>query len=513
MRSGKFVLLLLSLVAPSVAQAALSNLPAGSTVLLDCAFTTVTCNGTVNNFYNAGQIMSDFSAPDSPPSIYRYSRCASCTEGGTQLDYFYSNVTEIYFGLVIRSSASFPGYVSNSNKIIMAGNNINNFTLGLYGTQYSGNFKLFWNDQNAGQINNCHYAQNFLGGGAQANGPTVYGDCPGGLNYFPNVANGTFSLGQWHYVEWCGKSSTSFTSRDGIYKWMLDGVLVGNYPNVNTASFYNASYITPAWDGGGTPWGTDAWWDVDRWKVARLPSGGCAALAGGSGGTSLPSPPPSPTPPSPTPPPPAGNPGTVSNLAVVPQSSTTALVSFTQQDDGTGIPANYDNRLAVAPISWGSASGVLSGPCASIFRPSGLIGTIVNCLLSGLSPGQSYQMQNVALRGIPNAGAIYGTLGNVASFTMPSSNVPSITNFTPASGATGVSVVITGSNFGASVGGNTVKFNGQTATVTSASATSLTVTAPDGVTTGKVSVQTDQGIVYSDQNFTVGGESSSCGCS
>lgn len=122
-------------------------------------------------------------------------------------------------------------------------------------------------------------------------------------------------------------------------------------------------------------------------------------------------------------------------------------------------------------------------------------------------------MQNVALRGIPNAGAIYGDLGNVASFTMPSSNVPSITNFTPASGSTGVSVVIAGSNFGASVGGNTVKFNGQTATVTSASATSLTVTAPDGVTTGKVSVQTDQGIVYSDQNFTVGGESSSCGCS
>ena len=46
-----------------------------------------------------------------------------------------------------------------------------------------------------------------------------------------------------------------------------------------------------------------------------------------------------------------------------------------------------------------------------------------------------------------------------------------------------------------------------------ASPTSLTITAPDGVTTGKISVQTDQGIVYSEQNFTVGAPSNGCGCS
>lgn len=511
MRSGKAIFFMFFLLSvPSLSLAALSNLPAGSNVLLDCAFTSITCLGAVQNNYNAGQIMTDLSAPDSPPSIYRYSRCATCVQGGTQLDYFYSNASEIYVGLVIRTSPNFPGFTSSSNKITMQGNNINNFTLGLYGSQ-GGPHQLFWNDQNGGQLNNCHYAQSFVGGGAQANGPTVYGDCPGGLNYFPNVGDGTWTHGVWHYAEWCGKASTSTTSRDGIYKWLLDGRIVGNYPNVNTAQFYNASYITPAWDGGGTPWGIDAWWDVDRWIVARLPVGGCAALAGGTSPT--PPPPSSPPPPSPTPPPTSGTPGTVSDLTVVPLSSTTARVTFTQQDDGTGVSAKYDNRLAVSPISWGSASSVTVGPCSSPYAPAGIIGSQVSCDLSGLTPGQSYQMQNVAFRGTMNAGATYGALGNIASFTMPSSNVPTITTFSPATGQAGTSITITGTNFGATIGANTVKCNGQTATITAASPTSLTITAPDGVTTGKISVQTDQGIVYSEQNFTVGAASNGCGCS
>lgn len=277
------VLMLCLINAP--AYATMPNLPPGATIILDCPFNTAgnpLC-GNVQNVYNAGSIISDSSAPESPPNVYRYFRSGSSTSGGTQLDFFYSSATEVYVGLAIRSSANFPGFTSASNKITMQGNNINNFTLGLYGSQ-GGPHQLFWNDQNGGQLNNCHYATNFLSGGAVANGPTVYGDCPGGLNYFGNTGQSTtWTHGVWHYAEWCGKASTNTTSRDGIYKWFLDGRLVGNYPNVNTAQFYNASYITPAWDGGGTPWGIDAWWDVDRWVVARLPAGTCAAMTGGGG--------------------------------------------------------------------------------------------------------------------------------------------------------------------------------------------------------------------------------------
>lgn len=63
------------------------------------------------------------------------------------------------------------------------------------------------------------------------------------------------------------------------------------------------------------------------------------------------------------------------------------------------------------------------------------------------------------------------------SFT-PNASGPVISDFTPKSGAGGTSVTITGSGFDPIAANNTVKFNGTTAAVNSASTTSLTVTAP-----------------------------------
>lgn len=290
--------LLLVLTLTSVSNAAMPNLPASATILLNCQFNSTTCDGQVANSYNAGSIIQDSSALESPPNVYRHSRCASCLVGGTQLDFYHAQATEVYVGLLIRTSPTFRGLDSGANKIVLPGSNISTSVMGLYGQKGpsggSGSFQLYWNDQNGGNVNNCHYATNFLGGGAQANGPTVYGDCPGGLNYFPNVASGAFSLGQWHYIEWCGKASTNFTSRDGIYKWFLDGKLIGNYSTSNTGSWWNATYITPTWDGQGTPWGADAWYDIDRWVVARLVPGSCAGMTG-NGVVINPSPTPPPT--------------------------------------------------------------------------------------------------------------------------------------------------------------------------------------------------------------------------
>lgn len=263
------------------------NLPPSATIILDCAFNSITCSGAVGNFYVAGSIISNASAPESPPNIYRYERCASCLSGGTQLDITFAPAAELYIGIAMRSSPGFRGLDSGSNKIVLPGNDESNSVVGLYGStaQYNAStgtpMSLYWNNQNGGTLNNCHYATSFLAGGTVANGPTVYGDCPGGLNFFANVGNAAWSHGPWHYLEWCGKSSTSRTSRDGIYKWFLDGSLVGNYSQSNTGSPWNRAYITPTWDGQGTPWGLDAWYDMDRWVIARLPAGGCAALGGG----------------------------------------------------------------------------------------------------------------------------------------------------------------------------------------------------------------------------------------
>jgi hypothetical protein len=80
---------------------------------------------------------------------------------------------------------------------------------------------------------------------------------------------------------------------------------------------------------------------------------------------------------------------------------------------------------------------------------------------------------------------------------------PTITSFTPANGLVGSSVTITGTNFDALTTNNTVKFNGTTATVSSASTTSLTVTVPTGATTGTITVTTAGGTATSSSSYTV----------
>lgn len=88
------------------------------------------------------------------------------------------------------------------------------------------------------------------------------------------------------------------------------------------------------------------------------------------------------------------------------------------------------------------------------------------------------------------------------SFTL-TSNAPTITNFTPTSGAVGASVTITGTNFGATQGTSSVKFNNVSATCGSWSATSLTCAVPTGATTGTISVTTSEGTATSSSSFSV----------
>jgi hypothetical protein len=81
-------------------------------------------------------------------------------------------------------------------------------------------------------------------------------------------------------------------------------------------------------------------------------------------------------------------------------------------------------------------------------------------------------------------------------------NTPSITSFTPTSAGVGATVTITGTNFSTTASSNVVKFNGKTATVTSATATSITTTVPIGTTTGKITVEVAGKTATSSNNFT-----------
>lgn len=66
---------------------------------------------------------------------------------------------------------------------------------------------------------------------------------------------------------------------------------------------------------------------------------------------------------------------------------------------------------------------------------------------------------------------------------------PVITSINPVSGKAGDQVTISGSNFSATLNQNSVKFNGVSATVNTASAGQLGVTVPTGVTSGAITVE------------------------
>ena len=78
---------------------------------------------------------------------------------------------------------------------------------------------------------------------------------------------------------------------------------------------------------------------------------------------------------------------------------------------------------------------------------------------------------------------------------------PTIGGFSPASGALGSKVVLTGANLG---GATSVRFNGTTApTFTVNSPTQITVTVPVGATSGVIEVSTPGGTAMSTASFTV----------
>jgi hypothetical protein len=111
--------------------------------------------------------------------------------------------------------------------------------------------------------------------------------------------------------------------------------------------------------------------------------------------------------------------------------------------------------------------------------------------------------------------ATVDTGSNSVLFTVTGSAVPHITSLTPNNGGIGSSVVIAGTNFGASQGASSVQFHGTTATVASWSDTSITVTVPAMATTGNVLVTTaggtSNGALYTITNPSNGGISAPIG--
>lgn len=79
----------------------------------------------------------------------------------------------------------------------------------------------------------------------------------------PNVRATPLVLGAWHKIEWYVKYSTTGISRNGVTRWWLDGVLQGEYTDLQMppdAGFVEYDF-SPTWGGaGGVKTQTDFFW-------------------------------------------------------------------------------------------------------------------------------------------------------------------------------------------------------------------------------------------------------------
>ena len=167
-------------------------------------------------------------------------------------------------------------------------------------------------------------------------------------------------------------------------------------------------------------------------------------------------------------------------------SNTVSPPTITSSGTATGAVGtsfSYQITASNSPTSYG-ATGL----------PTGLTVSTSTGLISGTPTAAG--TSSVAITATNSAGPANATLTLMVN---PAASV--ITNLNPSSGVVGSTVVITGTNFGATQGTSTVKFNGTAATPTAWSATSITVTVPTGAATGNVVVtvggQASTGVSFS----------------
>lgn len=95
----------------------------------------------------------------------------------------------------------------------------------------------------------------------------------------------------------------------------------------------------------------------------------------------------------------------VTDLMAVDSSTTTATVSWTQVDDGTGEPAEYRVKYAVSPIDWEEAATACT-------IEGYAIGTELSCEITGLAPSTTYDVQLMSYRTVDGVwhGAVYSNV-------------------------------------------------------------------------------------------------------
>jgi len=194
--------------------------------------------------------------------------------------------------------------------------------------------------------------------------------------------------------------------------------------------------------------------------------------------------------------------------ATVPASATTGKVTITTPGGEAVSDVDFVVKDAPKITSFTPANGI-AGTVVTINGESFDAGSLVVKFGTGTASSPVLESPTKITATVP-AGAttgkitvqtVVGSAQSITDFTMIGS--PAVTTFSPASGAIGAEITITGTNF---FNVSNVKFN--TTTVTSpnftvVSSTQIKVNVPAGAATGKIFVTTLAGIGASANNFTV----------
>jgi len=152
------------------------------------------------------------------------------------------------------------------------------------------------------------------------------------------------------------------------------------------------------------------------------------------------------------------------------------------------VPAGATTGNVVVTVSGQSSNGfpftLNNGPVSYVYDDLGRLAAVID--VNGNAAEYSYD-----------------AVGNILSISRFTSTQVSIIDFTPENGPVGTAVTINGTGFSATASQNTVKFNGFTAVVSSATNTQLEVTVPGTATTGPISVTSPNGSATSTGSFTV----------
>jgi hypothetical protein len=219
-------------------------------VLSDFGFDVPSGGGwTAQKKYGIVRTIRDESAPLSPPNVLELYYPAGFTGGGYSPGAERSpplprGVRELYWGVYWKANADWENHLSNINKILFGWIN-QQMTFGL--TWHWG-----WQDAAGNRIQRLGF---FTGG------DYWHYNQPNEILVRP---------GQWYQIELYFKTATTATSRDGVIRLWVNGVLMADHVGVQTVpGSITETYLDPDWGGvGGAPMRHANWMRLDHVRLS-----------------------------------------------------------------------------------------------------------------------------------------------------------------------------------------------------------------------------------------------------